>query len=378
MEKHFTLMIIPDKNKEIKTLRIPAFIVRSSVFLSLIFLIVSMILAYNYWTLLSQVYENKYLTLENKQLKDQVQIFQMKMNSLSTDFKRIEIMEKKLRLITGLEDLDLTTPLMSPQASPVDDKNENIKDRVPDKSDSLKKTLNNQSQTNVWPFKLNDSDHENANHHTHDEKFEALKKLYHKKISQNMGQVIADFFGKDWSLYSLKTADLAKLFTEFDYSYNLVKSKTSEVELNLNDIDIHLMDKFSMIKSTPTIMPTPGWITSYYGQRVSPYSGGIKMHEGIDVGAPTGTPIWATADGIVTFAGTKIGFGKYVHINHGYGVETIYAHAHTVTAQTGQKIKRGEMIAKVGSTGYSTGPHLHYEVRVNGVSVDPLYFILAN
>ena len=100
------------------------------------------------------------------------------------------------------------------------------------------------------------------------------------------------------------------------------------------------------------------------------------MHEGLDVGANFGTPIFAPADGVVTYAGNKAGFGLFVQIDHGYGIETIYAHSQKILTRNGQRIKRGDLIAKVGSSGYSTGPHLHYEVRVNGIAVDPLYFIL--
>ena len=100
------------------------------------------------------------------------------------------------------------------------------------------------------------------------------------------------------------------------------------------------------------------------------------MHEGLDVGASYGTPIYAPADGVVTFAGNKAGFGLFVQIDHGYGIETIYAHSQKILTKNGDNVKRGDLLAKIGSTGSSTGPHLHYEVRVNGIAVDPLYFVL--
>ena len=100
------------------------------------------------------------------------------------------------------------------------------------------------------------------------------------------------------------------------------------------------------------------------------------MHEGVDFGAAIGTAIVAPADGIITFSGPKPGFGNFVQIDHGYGVETIYGHAATLSVKKGQKIFRGDRIATVGNTGYSTGPHVHYEVRVNGTPGDPLYYTL--
>lgn len=100
------------------------------------------------------------------------------------------------------------------------------------------------------------------------------------------------------------------------------------------------------------------------------------MHEGLDIGGKHGAPIVSPADGIVTFVGKKPGFGVLVQLDHGYGLETIYAHADVATVRKGEMISRGDMIARVGNTGYSTGPHLHYEIRVNGTPVDPLYYIL--
>jgi murein DD-endopeptidase MepM/ murein hydrolase activator NlpD len=157
-----------------------------------------------------------------------------------------------------------------------------------------------------------------------------------------------------------------------------MKLKTWKLKVHVHNLDQHLLDKDSILKSTPTILPSNGWITSYFGHRLSPYAGRIKMHEGLDIGAPYGAPIFAPADGIITFSGLKAGFGKFVQIDHGYGIETLYAHSQKLIARKGDKVKRGQLIAKVGSTGYSTGPHLHYEVRVNGIAVDPLYFVLSN
>lgn len=114
--------------------------------------------------------------------------------------------------------------------------------------------------------------------------------------------------------------------------------------------------------------PTVGWLTSYFGVR-----DGI-MHKGIDVAANLGTPIEAALDGIVSFSGIQNGYGKVVKIDHGNGMETIYAHCNKLYVNKGETIKKGTHIADVGSTGDSTGPHLHFEVKVNGNPVDPLKY----
>src|SRR5690606_27385527 len=101
-------------------------------------------------------------------------------------------------------------------------------------------------------------------------------------------------------------------YSIFDFKFKKIKSVVNQLELSIHKLDQFLLDKASILASTPTVMPANGWITSYFGHRVSPYSSGVKMHEGLDVGAPFGTPILAPADGIVTFSGIKAGFGKFV------------------------------------------------------------------
>jgi murein DD-endopeptidase MepM/ murein hydrolase activator NlpD len=209
-----------------------------------------------------------------------------------------------------------------------------------------------------------------------DVNFQDLKKLYEQKIATSFGLQTGYTFTKEWSELTKQSFELAEEYAYFDFQFNNIRDFTKELEVDIHELDQHILDKDSFIKSTPTLLPTRGWITSYYGQRKSPYSGRIKMHEGIDIGAKIGTPIVAPADGLITFSGKKPGFGVLVQIDHGYGVETIFAHAKTANVRKGQEIKRGALIAQVGNTGYSTGPHVHYEIRVNGTPVDPLYYIL--
>ncbi len=132
-----------------------------------------------------------------------------------------------------------------------------------------------------------------------------------------------------------------------------------------------LNDHVSLRRATPKGWPTKGWLTSYFGMRKSPFTGRRVMHEGLDIAANTGTPVVATADGIVVRANYCPDYGKIVVIDHGYGYRTIFGHNSKLLVKTGQKIERGDMIAQVGNTGQSTGSHLHYEMRLNGVPIDP-------
>jgi murein DD-endopeptidase MepM/ murein hydrolase activator NlpD len=129
----------------------------------------------------------------------------------------------------------------------------------------------------------------------------------------------------------------------------------------------------------PTSMPAAaGMMSSDFGYRSDPFTGGGAMHSGLDFKGPLGTPIMAAADGVVTFAGWQGGYGNTIEITHANGLVTRYAHLSAITVSLGQKVDRGLQIGKMGSTGRSTGSHLHFEVRLNGSAVNPMKFLEAN
>ncbi|HVX87940.1 MAG TPA: M23 family metallopeptidase [Gemmatimonadales bacterium] len=153
---------------------------------------------------------------------------------------------------------------------------------------------------------------------------------------------------------------------------NLLASSFSEAA---DSLELHT----ARLAATPSVMPTSGWLTSAFSQmRAHPILHIDRPHEGIDVVAPAGTPIEAPAAGIVTSAGWSTGYGNTITIDHGFGLVTRYAHASRLLVRAGQRVKRGERIALVGNTGLATGPHLHYEVHVNGKPVDPLRYVLPD
>jgi murein DD-endopeptidase MepM/ murein hydrolase activator NlpD len=131
-----------------------------------------------------------------------------------------------------------------------------------------------------------------------------------------------------------------------------------------------------ILASTPSIWPTEGWVSSRFGYRTSPFTGKREFHKGLDISAPKGTPIYAPAKGKINFVGRHSGYGLTIGVSHGSGINTKYAHLHSVAVKKGQTVTRGELIAYVGNSGRSTGPHLHYEVRLNGVPVNPSRYIL--
>jgi len=154
-----------------------------------------------------------------------------------------------------------------------------------------------------------------------------------------------------------------------------LKGAASKQEVSLQMLIEYFEDKRSLYASTPSTWPVRGWITSPFGVRTSPFSGIPTFHEGVDIAAQTGTPVMATADGVVVKAGFSTGYGNMVEISHGYGIRTVFGHNSRLNVKAGQRIKRGEVISYVGDTGSSTGPHLHYEVRQNGLPVNPMKYM---
>jgi murein DD-endopeptidase MepM/ murein hydrolase activator NlpD len=126
-----------------------------------------------------------------------------------------------------------------------------------------------------------------------------------------------------------------------------------------------------LISSVPTAMPANGRMTSGVGTRPSPWTGKPEFHSGLDIPNPVGTPVYATGDGVVESAGVSNGNGQTVVLNHGQGIVTQYAHLSKIQVKKGDRVRKGQQIAKSGNTGKSTSPHLHYEVRINGVPIDP-------
>jgi murein DD-endopeptidase MepM/ murein hydrolase activator NlpD len=142
------------------------------------------------------------------------------------------------------------------------------------------------------------------------------------------------------------------------------------------ELHTYLQEQRSLLASTPSIRPTAGWLSSRFGHRISPFTGLEEFHRGIDIATREGKPIIAPADGRVTFVGNNGGLGKTLVVDHGHGTVTRYAHLKECLVEPGYQVKRGDKIALVGNSGRSTGPHLHYEVHLNGIPVDPEKYIL--
>lgn len=286
----------------------------------------------DYVGLLAQSIENKRLRAENRQLRSQFEVVESKLSSLESNLERVKSFATKLQLITGTDDENRVTKLaMGPQ---------------PQSNDS----------------------------------FEALNEpIEERGPASLLGREDSVFFEKApldvaaGELAAEEQKDYASLSVRIDKSIK----ETTLREQGVLQLWESLSNRQSLLRSTPSLKPVQGWITSRFGYRVSPFSGKAALHQGIDIASAPGTPVYAPADGVISFSGYDAGYGKLVSIDHGYGVITRFGHNSQLFVVVGQKVKRGDVVSATGSTGRSTGTHLHYEVRVNGLPVDPLNYILT-
>ncbi|MFT3707508.1 MAG: M23 family metallopeptidase [Archangium sp.] len=155
-----------------------------------------------------------------------------------------------------------------------------------------------------------------------------------------------------------------------------LSAEATRQEQSLQELQAYFQDQKSLLASVPSVWPTRGWVTSDFGSRLDPYTSERVMHAGLDIAGPHGKEVVAPSDGTVVFAGLEGGYGNVLVIDHGYGIKTRYGHLASIKVKAGERVKRGDIIAALGNTGRSTGPHLHYEVRVNGIAQNPRKFIL--
>lgn len=157
---------------------------------------------------------------------------------------------------------------------------------------------------------------------------------------------------------------------------NTLKERTGALQDSFRILDMAFQKQALLLSSTPSIYPIRGLMGNGFGWRRDPFTGMRDFHQGLDVVAPLGTKVVSPADGIVTRVGPSGGFGNSVFVSHGYGIMTRYGHLQSFNVRVGQRVKRGDVIGTVGTTGRSTGPHLHYEVLVHQRNVDPVKYIL--
>jgi len=301
--KKYTIIFVPDVTGQFKRFTVPKFLIRGAVTLGLLSAVGFSYFAYTVLQKSEEIRELKSLKTVTASQKLEIQQFSQKLKHIEAQLVRLEQFDKKLRVITALE--------------------------------------NQPSQENEFGAGGPSQDAMVS--------FSTASKKYTQSLMDSLNN------------------DLGR-----------IKGQAEEQEVSFFELDEFFKEQSSLLSHTPSIWPARGWVTSTFGYRRSPFTGLREMHEGLDVATQLNSPVIAPANGIVIRVGYHRGYGNLVEIDHGYGVVSRFGHNSKNLVKVGQKVKRGDTIALVGNTGRSTGPHLHYEVALNGVPVNPYRYILED
>ncbi|MGE0764742.1 MAG: M23 family metallopeptidase [Bdellovibrionales bacterium] len=330
--KSYTLIFASNRRGDTRSWTLPASWVKGGLILGFTVAVIFSAAAIDYFGLLLEAGQSKVLRAENDQLKRQFQVVESKLTSLESSLERVQNFTRKLKAITNVEDEGRAVSLaLGPGPKPGQDlpaeEDGGSTDRAPSSELLIKDS----------PF---------------DE---------HAPVNEEGGEL---------------ARDVVRNYASLSVRIDRAVKQTQLREQGVLQLWETLSERQSLINATPNIKPARGWFTSRFGYRVDPFTGKPEMHAGLDIAAPPGTPVYAPADGVISYIGFEGGYGRIVSIDHGYGVVTRFAHNSRVFVEQGQKVSRRDVVSAIGSTGRSSGPHLHYEVRINGVPVDPENYIL--
>ncbi len=308
----YTVMIVPDETSRVVRTCFPKKAVRRTMLATGLCALLLGVLAVDYVGAKAKVSEVERLRRETRQQKQELASFAKSMGDLQDQIAKLREFDAKLRVMTDLDAAKYGGPEASADA-PAEQAGVAVGGMNPELVNPLREEISSQDE-------------------------EVLRNL---------------------------SSGLARL-----------QDETEAQNKSFAELVDSLEDQRALLASTPSVWPVRGWLTSSFGGRSSPFTGGREYHSGLDIATRSGTPIVAPADGVVTFIGREGGYGITLEMDHGYGIKTRYGHLSQTVVRPGARVKRGEVVARVGSTGRSTGPHLHYEVAVNGVRVNPLRYIL--
>lgn len=329
--KKVTLFVVSNQTGKTRKVVLSAAWVKAASFVAAIVLVIVAAGLVDYFGLLLQAMENKRLKAENAQLVKQFQVVESKVSALENSLERVKTFTTKLKLITNVDADDRISKLtMGPKPSA----GQQVEEYEP---------MEQRPGTDV----LEEQDEVFSNK---------------KPLNDQVGELANEATDKDY----------ASLVVRIDKAVKETQLK----EQSVIDLWESLSERQSLLNATPNMKPAKGWITSRFGYRISPFSGKSALHAGLDIAAAPGSPVYAPADGVVVFASYDESYGKLISVDYGYGVTTRFAHLSQIYVQVGQRVNKWDVVGAVGNTGRSTGPHLHYEVRINGTPVDPINFIL--
>ncbi len=308
-------MVIPERTRRVHKVILPFFVLKLGIVLFSLCAVFMILIGIDYIHVLGRLAENKRLKGENFRLRQDLQLIRNKVDSMEATIERVRNYAKKLQILTGQGD----------RSSALDVKPGDDTDFLREPAGKSPPEKPGKSSKLMLPLEREGGGFTNAAHSLPD-RVEDLRE---------MGIV---------------------------------------TESALSQLQVFFLAQTALIAATPSLIPINGWVSSNFGYRRHPYDGSYRLHAGVDLVAENGTPVRAPADGTIVFSGNRSGYGKVAVIDHGYGIRTLFAHTSKLFVNPGTKVKRGQKIAEVGSTGKSTGPHLHYEIRKNGLPVNPAAF----
>jgi hypothetical protein len=335
--KHYTLILVGDETAPMRRIQVTDRAIKRAVGALVAVLVVLAVGTWDYTRMRSDVVELDGLRIKTAEQTREVQKVQTAFEQMNAQMERLQELERKVRIIANL-----------PGSAAIG--GESVTEVVQDEDA-------NGAETELLlpagvPLETGRS----------------AEGVPHVRVSPMPGERIPGGA-------SHLTSQLARVMLELEQDTRSITMNAELQAQSLDDLMLELDDKRNRLVSMPSVWPAKGWLTSRYGPRISPFTGRRQHHSGIDIAASSGSDIVAPARGRVVFVGRKGHLGNTVVLEHGFGVRTIYGHAKDIHVKIGQEVERGGLLASVGSTGRSTGPHLHYTVEVSGKSRDPLDYI---
>ena len=337
MDKSYTILLVPDRDAKVKKIRVEhRALVRAAIAASIVLVGFAGMLAH-YFSVVGKVAENGVIRAENLELQNRWREAEQKFSHINDELDRVKRLNSNLRHITQLNDPDRKLAVATPETT---------QGGAPEFVGGGVATEPARSGMGGVSVPL----------------------------SGGEGRMMADGDARSApsGLSPLPPEGDGDLLGQLDQLDKKVKAQEGEARA----LKSYFEDQQALLASAPSTWPVRGWVTSDFSVRLDPYTGERVMHEGLDIAANVGTPIHAPADGTVVYAGVEGGYGHVLVLDHGYGLKTRYGHLSRIDVRVGDKVHRGQQMAAVGNEGRSTGPHLHYEVRVNGVADNPRKFIL--
>ncbi len=312
--RYYTVMIVPERSSQVRRLKIAKrWIGYALLGVAGLFSIASLLFIH-YLYVVQETSENRRLKEDNIQLRAQLQLIRDRVDTVSDTLERIERFSVKLKAITQLSDSERSLAIGPLQAGEQINEGPSAKHQV--------------------QFAAGESDRED------------------EPLDSDLSA----------ALLTARLDDQA--------------SDARKKEEDIRELQEYFEDQKTLLATTPSIWPARGWVTSKFGVRHDPMVEKNAMHKGLDVAGPVGTLVSSPSDGYVIYAAFRGGYGNTVVLDHGFGVQTHFAHLSDFKVKAGDKVSRGQPIGNMGNTGRSTGPHLHYEVRIHGIPQNPQKFIL--